>query len=79
MRIWQLRHAEIDTTAAICWAKMSSRGELTLAGIHPLGPRMAKFWVAGISAVPRPRTTPTATTKFAGFPDDAAFGAHGSI
>ena len=48
------------------------------AGSDALIPRAIKFCVTGTSAFPKPRTTATATTPHARFPDRAAFGAYGT-
>ena len=46
------------------------------AGLDALVPRVMKLGVTSTSAVFEPRTTATATTSFARFFDDTAFGAY---
>ena len=48
------------------------------AGLDTLVPRVAKFCVTYTSTVSEPRTSATATTAFAGFPDAAASGTYGT-
>ena len=47
----------------------------TCAGIEALEPGVIKLRVTGITTLPRPSTTASATTEFAGFLDTAALGA----
>ena len=49
-----------------------------LAGLDPVVPRVAQFWVTSTPAVAGPRTAATAATDFPGFLNDAAFGACGT-
>ena len=48
------------------------------AGLNALVPRVLKVFVTCTSTVFEPRTTVSATTSFARFRDDAAFGAYGT-
>ena len=53
-----------------------ANGELTLAGLNALSPRVTKVRVPGISTFVEPSATASATTAFAGVVDGAALGAH---
>ena len=48
------------------------------AGLNALVPRVLKVFVTCTSTVFEPRTTVSATTSFARFLDDTAFGAYGT-
>ena len=48
------------------------------AGLDALVPSVIKFRVASTSALSEPRTSTTATTNFARFPNVATSGAHGT-
>ena len=52
---------------------------LCFAGLNALVPRATKVCVTCTSAAFEPRTTVTATTRFAGFLDGAALGARETV
>ena len=58
--------------------QFSTVREFTFAGIDALGPRVIKIRIIFKTAVLEPSTTQGTTTDFPGFPEEAAFGAHGT-